>query len=52
MGTAIYVFPCATNSRFEHCIGTYHLAGLVMRHLQSTQPELGISETDVLCVQV
>ena len=30
LGTCHYVFPCATHTRFEHSIGTYHLAGKVL----------------------
>lgn len=31
LGTCYYVFPSATHSRFEHSIGTYHLAGKILK---------------------
>lgn len=30
LATAFYVYPNAVHTRFEHSIGTYHLAGLVL----------------------
>lgn len=33
-----YVFPSATHSRFEHCIGTAHITGRVLRHLSIKHP--------------
>ena len=30
LGTCHYVFPTASHTRFEHSIGTYHLAGKVL----------------------
>ena len=29
LGTCKYVYPNATHSRFEHSLGTYHLAGKI-----------------------
>lgn len=31
LGTTYFIFPNATHSRFEHSIGTYHLAGYLMK---------------------
>ncbi|KAK3811980.1 MAG: HD phosphohydrolase domain-containing protein [Benniella sp.] len=52
LGSAYYVFPGATHNRFEHSIGTSHLAGEVVERFRDTQPELEISESDVKCVRL
>ncbi|KAK3774451.1 hypothetical protein RRG08_028637 [Elysia crispata] len=52
LGLASYVYPGATHTRFAHCIGVCHLAGTFMRQLYNCQPELGITERDIFCVQV
>jgi len=52
MGCASRVFPNAVHKRFEHSIGVMHLGGLWAEHLKSRQPELNITEADVLCVQI
>lgn len=33
------VYPSAVHTRFEHSIGTYHLAGLLTKHLQNIQAQ-------------
>ena len=42
LGCAHLVYPGATHSRFEHCLGCAHLANMFMSHLQTVQPELNI----------
>lgn len=42
LGCANLVYPGATHTRFEHCLGTCHLAKTFMAHLNETQPELDI----------
>lgn len=42
----------ASHSRFEHCLGVYHLARKMVKHLQSQQPDLNIDEREVFCVSV
>lgn len=34
LGVCYLIFPNANNNRFEHSIGTYHLAGLVLEKLE------------------
>jgi HD superfamily phosphohydrolase len=34
LGTAIYVFQCATHTRFEHSLGVYYLAGELLKNLK------------------
>ncbi|KAJ2387693.1 hypothetical protein GGI05_004010 [Coemansia sp. RSA 2603] len=50
LGSSYYVFPGGSHNRFEHCIGTSHLAGEVLRGLAQRQPELDITERDLRCV--
>lgn len=52
LGGCYYVFPGAAHNRFEHCIGTCHLAGKLVRGLQKRQPELGITDEDILCIKI
>lgn len=52
LGMAYMVFPSATHTRFEHCLGACHLAGLLAASLKEKQEELCITEKDVLCVQL
>jgi len=52
LGVASWVYPSATHSRFEHSIGVSHLAYKFARTLQNNQPELGITDDDILCVTI
>ncbi|XP_059178815.1 deoxynucleoside triphosphate triphosphohydrolase SAMHD1-like isoform X2 [Physella acuta] len=52
LGMVYYVFPGAAHNRFEHSLGVYHLAGQFVRTLRQNQPELNITDTDVLCVEI
>ncbi|KAL0063992.1 hypothetical protein AAF712_009060 [Marasmius tenuissimus] len=52
LGTSNYVWPSASHSRFEHCIGVAHLAGTLARNIQRAQPKLKISDRDVECVEL
>ncbi|CAO2578003.1 Deoxynucleoside triphosphate triphosphohydrolase SAMHD1 [Lemmus lemmus] len=52
LGGGYYVFPGASHNRFEHSLGVGYLAGYVVRALAEKQPELQISERDILCVQI
>ena len=47
LGGSKYVFPSATHTRKEHSVGTSHLAGELLQHLRTAQPELDIDEDDV-----
>jgi HD superfamily phosphohydrolase len=50
VGSTFYLYPGATHTRFEHSIGVAHLAQAMARKLQLAQPELGITDIDILCV--
>ncbi|XP_034550751.1 deoxynucleoside triphosphate triphosphohydrolase SAMHD1-like [Notolabrus celidotus] len=52
LGGVCFVYPGATHSRFEHSIGTGYLAGQLAENLRTRQPELDITEKDILCVQI
>lgn len=52
LGGTYNVFTCAAHNRFEHSLGTAHLAGRVASQLRKLQPSLGITEKDVLCCQL
>ena len=42
-GVLYLVFPTATHTRFEHSIGTYHLATQLITNISNKQPELNIT---------
>ncbi|CAI9729845.1 Hypothetical predicted protein [Octopus vulgaris] len=52
LGLCYYVFPSASHNRFEHCLGTCYLAGKMVRHLKQQNPDLEISDRDILCVEI
>ncbi|KAK7915471.1 hypothetical protein WMY93_011232 [Mugilogobius chulae] len=52
LGGVYFVYPGASHNRFEHSLGTAHLAGQLVRSLQEKQPELGIDVRDILCVEI
>ncbi|VDI08708.1 uncharacterized protein MGAL_10B084197 [Mytilus galloprovincialis] len=52
LGACYFVYPGAGHNRFEHCIGVCHLAGQLARTLKKRQPELDITNKDVLCVEI
>jgi len=52
LGTTYLVFPGASHNRFEHSVGVCYLAGELAKNLQIRQPELNITDADVLCVQI
>lgn len=47
LGATYYVFPGATHNRFEHSIGTMHLAGQMLDSISRCQPELKITPEGV-----
>ena len=42
-GILYLVFPTANHSRFEHSVGTYHLAIQMIEKISKKQPELKIT---------
>lgn len=49
LGTSSKVFPCATHTRFEHCLGVCHLAGKLLDTLERNS-RLQISDIHRKCV--
>lgn len=47
LGSASFVYPGATHSRFEHSLGVCHLANSLANRLKSEQPDLDITDSDV-----
>ncbi len=37
-------------TRFQHCIGVYHLAEVFIERLERMQPELNITKEEKLCI--
>ena len=52
LGVCDRVFRGAVHTRFEHSMGVAYLAEKLAKQLRKTQPKLGITDTDVLCVKV
>ncbi len=46
LGLAFLVYPGATHSRFEHALGTWHLAGVALRLLEERGSLAGVSNHD------
>ena len=52
LGGTYYVFPGAASHRFEHSIGVAFLARTFIELLQENQPELAITDKEILCIEV
>ncbi|KAI0062281.1 HD-domain/PDEase-like protein [Artomyces pyxidatus] len=52
LGTSYYVWSGASHNRFEHSLGVAYLARQMAVHLKDAQPDLGISDRDVRCVEL
>ena len=52
LGGVYFVFQGAASKRFEHCIGVSYLARKFVSILEKCQPELGITSSDILCVEI
>ncbi|XP_063951253.1 deoxynucleoside triphosphate triphosphohydrolase SAMHD1-like isoform X1 [Lytechinus pictus] len=52
LGCSYFVFPGAAHNRFEHSLGVCYLARELVLSLQRKQPELDITNKDILCVQI
>lgn len=52
LGGTYFVYPGAAHNRFEHSLGVCFLAGQLASSLRERQPDLEISNTDILCVQI
>ncbi|MGL4656314.1 MAG: HD domain-containing protein [Sarcina sp.] len=44
LSMGLMVFPSATHTRFSHCIGTYHMMGLIIDHLEKKFKNINIGQ--------
>lgn len=51
-GVLYLVFPTATHTRFEHSIGTYHLAKQMITMISSKQPELKVTDEIITLISI
>jgi HD superfamily phosphohydrolase len=52
LGGTYYVYPGAASHRFEHCIGVAFLARNFILKLRENQPELNITDEDIVCIEL
>lgn len=52
LGGCYLVFPGASHNRFEHSLGVCYLAGRLCQTLYRKQPDLQITQEDLLCVKI
>lgn len=52
LGLAYYVFSGASHNRFEHSLGVAHLSGMLLKNLQTNQPELNITDKQIILVKL
>ena len=52
LGVSESVYVTATHNRKEHSLGVAHLAERLARRLAARQPQLGITDKDILCVKL
>lgn len=52
VGCYCFINSDATHTRYQHSIGVYYLANCLIKHLQTSQPELNITDSEVKCVSL
>lgn len=52
LGLCHYIFPGATHTRFEHSLGVCHLSGKMLDCIKNNQPELNITDRQILLVKI
>jgi HD superfamily phosphohydrolase len=56
LGGSYWIFPGASHNRFEHSLGTAHLAGMMIERLKDVHKETEfkdyITKEDILCVKI
>ncbi len=53
LGASYWIFPGASHNRFEHSLGTAHLAGMMIERLRDVhKDEEYVTDEDVLCVKI
>ena len=54
LGGTSFVYPCGTHTRFDHSLGTCHIAGVFLKYLIERNPSVRSILTDKkkICIQV
>ena len=52
LGLCYLIFPGASHNRFEHSLGVSHLSGLMIKTIQDKQPELNITDRNIILVKI
>ncbi|CAB3991359.1 Hypothetical predicted protein [Paramuricea clavata] len=56
LGASYWIFPGASHNRFEHSLGTAHLAGMMIERLKDVHKDTEfkdyITKVDILCVKI
>jgi HD superfamily phosphohydrolase len=53
LGGSYWIFPGASHNRFEHSLGTAHLAGMMIERLRDVgDGKKYVTDEDVLCVKI
>ena len=53
LGGSYWIFPGASHNRFEHSLGTAHLAGMMIERLRDVGDGRDyVTDEDVLCVKI
>lgn len=52
LGVCYYVFSGASHNRFEHSLGVAHLCGKLLLFLKNNQPELNITDRDIILIKI
>ena len=53
LGVSYWIFPGASHNRFEHCLGTAHLAGMMIERLRDVSDHKEyVTPEDILCVKI
>lgn len=52
LGFSYFTYSSAVHTRFEHSIGVSYLAGLLLSNIKQKQPELNITDHDILLIKI
>lgn len=52
LGCAFNAYPCCTDTRKEHSLGVSELAGQLATNFKQKQPQLNITDKDILCLRM
>ena len=52
LGICYFVFSGASHNRFEHSLGVSYLSGEMIKNLKNKQPELNITDRQILLIKI